>query len=34
MKSTLIKAALIGGIVAAVVVSFPDIKRYVQISTM
>jgi len=33
MKS-LIKAALVGGIVAVVVVSLPDIKRYIQISTM
>ena len=32
--STLIKVAVVAGIVAVVVQSLPDIKRYVEISQM
>jgi len=32
--STLIKVAVVAGIVAVVVSSLPDIKRYVEISQM
>ena len=32
--STLIKVAIVAGIVAVVVAALPDIKRYVEISRM
>lgn len=34
MMSTLIKVAVVAGIVAVVVSALPDIKRYVKISQM
>jgi hypothetical protein len=34
MMSTLIKVAIVAGIVAVVVAALPDIKRYVEISRM
>ena len=34
MISTLIKVAVVAGIVAVVVSALPDIKRYVEISQM
>jgi hypothetical protein len=34
MMSTLIKVAIVAGIVAVVVAALPDLKRYVEISRM
>lgn len=34
MMSTLIKVAVVAGVVAVVVSSLPDIKRYVKITQM
>jgi hypothetical protein len=34
MMSTLIKVAIVAGIVAVVVAALPDIKRYVEIRRM
>jgi hypothetical protein len=34
MMSTLIKVAIVAGIVAVVVTALPDLKRYVEISRM
>ena len=34
MMSTLIKVAVVAGVVAVVVSSLPDIKRYVEITQM
>jgi hypothetical protein len=32
--STLIKVAIVAGVVALVIQALPDIKRYIEISTM
>ena len=34
MASRLIKASIVGAILAAVIISLPDIKRYLQIRQM